>query len=65
MTSDNKLIPDVNTLIIEKLGNYPNDVRDLALEAIRLSEAYPEAAVADQLQSVVRKLSKLQEGGSQ
>lgn len=65
MTNEKNLIPDVNALIIEKLANYPDDVRELALQAIRLSEAYPEAAVADQLQSVVRKLSKAQEGGSQ
>jgi len=65
MTSEKTLLPDVNALIIEKLANYPDDVRELALQAIRLSEAYPEVAVADQLQSVVRKLSKHTEGGSQ
>jgi len=59
------LLPDINTLIIEKLSTYPEDVRDLAFQAIRLSENYPEVAVADQLQAVVRKLTKPQEGGGQ
>lgn len=58
MTSNKTLLPDVNDLIIEKLNTYPADVRELAFQAIRLSESYPEAAVADQLQSVVRKLTK-------
>jgi len=65
MTSDKTVLPDVNDLIIEKLANYPSDVRELAFQAIRLSENYPEVAVADQLQAVVRKLSKLQEGEGQ
>lgn len=56
------LLPDVNALIIEKLNTYPADVRELAIQAIRLSESYPETAVAEQLQAIVRKLSKQQEG---
>jgi hypothetical protein len=35
----------------------------LAIQAIRLSEAYPETAVAEQLQTIVRKLAK-QQGGN-
>jgi len=62
MTDNKTLLPDVNELIIEKLKTYPPNVRELAFQAIRLSESYPEVAVADQLQSVVRKLSKKQEG---
>ena len=56
------LLPDVNVLIIEKLNTYPADVRALAIQAIRLSESYPETAVAEQLQTIVRKLAK-QQGG--
>ena len=62
MTNDKTILPDVNALIIEKLNTYPADVRELAIQAIRLSETYPEAAVADQLQSIVRKLAKQEEG---
>lgn len=61
MSNDKNLLPDVNTLIIEKLATYPKNVRELAFQAIRLSETYPEVAVADQLQSVLRKLSRQQE----
>jgi len=56
------LLPDVNALIIEKLNTYPADVRELAIQAIRLSESYPETAVAEQLQTIVRKLARQQEG---
>jgi len=66
MTSAIKtFLADVNALIIEKLNTYPIEVRELAIQAIRLSESYPEAAVADQLQAVVRKLAKQQEGDDQ
>jgi len=66
MTSAIKtFLADVNALIIEKLNKYPIEVRELAIQAIRLSESYPEAAVADQLQAVVRKLAKQQEGDDQ
>lgn len=65
MTSNKALLPDVSVLIVEKLSTYPDDVRTLALEAIRLSESYPEVSVAEQLQSTVRKLSKQHEGGDQ
>lgn len=54
------LLTDVNKLIIEKLDTYPADVRELAIQAIRLSESYPETAVAEQLQTIVRKLAKQQ-----
>ena len=55
----------ISEKIIEKLRTYPEDVRELALQAIRLSESYPEVAVADQLQAVVRKLAKQLEGDGQ
>lgn len=65
MANDKSLLPDVNELIVEKLANYPADVRELALQAIRLSEtSCPESAVADQLQAVIRRLSKQPEGGT-
>jgi len=57
------LLTDINALIIEKLNAYPNDVRELAIQAIRLSsESYTEGAIADLLQPVVRRLAKQQEG---
>jgi len=56
------LLTDVNTLIIDKLNAYPEDVRELAIQAIRLSESNSEVVVADQLQAVVRRLAKQQEG---
>ena len=64
--NDKTLLPDVNALIMEKLNAYSDDVRELAIQAIRLSEAHhPESAVADQLQSIVRRLAKQQEGDGQ
>jgi hypothetical protein len=64
MNDDKILLPDVNALIVEKLANYPEDVRELSMQAICLAETYPEIAVADQLQSVVRKLTKQSEGAT-
>jgi len=61
MSNNKTLLPDVNALIIEKLATYPENVRELAFQAIRLSETYPEVAVAEQLQSVLRKLSRQRE----
>lgn len=55
----------INEKIVEKLSKYPDDVRELAMQAIRLSESYSEGAVADQLQTVVRKLTRQQEGDGQ
>lgn len=64
MTKDKSLLPDVNALIMEKLANYPTDVQELAFQAIRLSEQFPESSVAEQLHAVVRRLSKQTEGGT-
>ncbi|MFA5240203.1 MAG: hypothetical protein WC476_10945 [Phycisphaerae bacterium] len=62
MNNVNKpFLSDVNGLIIEKLNAYPADVCKLAMQAISLSHDYGEAAVADQLQSVLRKLAKQKE----
>ncbi len=57
--------PDINELIIEKLKKYPDDVRELAIQAIRLSESYSEKSVAEQLQAVVKKLTNKQERSDQ
>jgi hypothetical protein len=65
INDENVQLPDVNVLIIEKLNAYPNDVRELAIQAIRLSESNTEITVADQLQNIVRKLTKHQEGDGQ
>jgi hypothetical protein len=65
MTSDKSLLPDVNALIEDKLASYPENVRELALKAIQLAESQQsEAAIADQLQTVVRRLAKPSEGGT-
>lgn len=64
MTNPKTVQSEVNPLIIEKLTKYPDSVRELALLAIRLSESYPEVAVADQLQSAVRRLAQLEDGGA-
>ncbi|EKD55840.1 MAG: hypothetical protein ACD_59C00024G0005 [uncultured bacterium] len=58
MSDDKYTTPNVNALIIEKLNAYPKAVRELAIQAIKLSEQYSEAAVADQLQTILRKLAK-------
>lgn len=63
MTSEKLLLPDVNTLIEDKLAGYPENVRELALKAIQLAESQQsEAAIADQLQTVIRRLAKPSEG---
>jgi len=63
MTSEKSLLPDVNTLIEDKLAGYPENVRELALKAIQLAESQQsEAAIADQLQTVIRRLAKPSEG---
>ena len=50
---------EVNELIKRKLAAYPTDVQELALTAIKLSEAgLPEASVAEQLENVVRQIIK-------
>jgi flagellin-like hook-associated protein FlgL len=52
----------ISERILEKFSKYPDDVRELAIRAITLSESpQSETAIADQLQSVVRKLSNQQE----
>lgn len=53
---------DVNALIVEKLNKYPPEVREMAIRAVQLSETLPEATVADQLLTLVRKLACSQAG---
>lgn len=56
--------PDVNELIIEKLGMYPPDISELAIKAIQLSENLPEATVSEALQSYIREVTKKHRGNS-
>lgn len=49
-------MPDINNLIREKLQGYPEDVAELALKALELSEEYPYQTVAEQLESIVRQI---------
>ncbi len=58
------IAPDINGLIIERLGAYPPAVREVAIRAVQLSETLPESAVADQLLALVRRLARPQDGGS-
>ncbi len=61
MTKDNSFFsPDVNQLIMEKLKHYPEEVAGLALKAIQLSEALPEASVFEALQGEIRNVSRKQ-----
>lgn len=53
----------ISEKILAMFSKYPDDVRELAIRAITLSESpQSETAIADQLQSVVRKLANQQEG---
>lgn len=56
---------EINALIARRLADYPDDIRELATRAIQLSEDYPEQAVAEQLQSIVRQLILKQSGDEQ
>lgn len=58
MSIDKSLLPEINDLITNKLSVYPENTRDLAIQAIRLSETYPEASVAEQLQTVIKKMCR-------
>lgn len=60
--NDKTSLPDVNARIIEKLDSYKPAVKEMALQAIRLSETFPEDAVAEQLQSLIRNTIRQQNG---
>lgn len=47
---------DLNRLIVEKLDQYPSDVRDLAVRAVELSTSNPEQAVTEMLKGLSRDL---------
>lgn len=54
---------DINELIKEKLQQFPADVAQLAMEALKLSETgLAETSISDALTSVVRKIVKAKEG---
>jgi len=49
---------EINFLIKEKLKKYPVGVQKLVLKAIELAELNHETAISDQLEGVVRDISK-------
>ena len=49
-------------VIQERLKHYPDDVADLALEALDLSSTLPEQSVAEQLENTVRRIVRKQRG---
>lgn len=53
---------EVNKKIVDMLHDYPENVRELALDAIRLSETMPAASVAEQLQALVRNIVRRSNG---
>ncbi len=56
---------NVNQLIINKLRSYPEDVAELAIEAIRQSESLlSEASVYEVMQNKIREVAKRQGGDS-
>ena len=55
---DQTALPDVNTLIVEKLKLYPPAISEMAIKAIQLSEDLPEATVFEALQGFVRQVAR-------
>ena len=54
---------DINEFIKKKLEQFPSDVAQLAMEALKLSEtSLAEASISEALASVVRKIVKAKEG---
>ena len=49
---------NINAHIQEKLENYPEDVQQLALEALEQAERMPETSLSQYLEGVVRKQMK-------
>jgi len=45
---------EVNEVILRKLRQYPPEVAELAIQAVRLAADQPPAAVAEQLEAMVR-----------
>lgn len=48
--------PNVNRQIIQKLKEYPEDISELSIAAVSLSENLPEMTVFEQLQTLVRQI---------
>lgn len=45
---------EVNEVILKKLRQYPPEVAELAIQAVRLAADQPPVAVAEQLEALVR-----------
>ena len=45
-------------LIEEKLSKYPNEVQNLAREALKFSRTMPEGSVAEHLKNAIRSITK-------
>ena len=55
-------MPDTNDLIIKKLDRFSEDVHELALEAIKLSESgLSDSSVSEQLGHIVRQILRKKE----
>lgn len=56
MIKSNVLSPEVNMLILNRLKAFPDEVAEVALKAIELSESLPEATVLESLQGQIRDI---------
>ena len=54
--TDRIILSDVNELIISKLQDYPEDVSELAIKAVRLAEDFNELTLYETLQELVREI---------
>lgn len=55
-------LPQVNALIIDKLSDCREDVRELATQAVRLAGSHSESAIVEALLGCINKLAKQQPG---
>lgn len=53
---------EVNKKIMDMLREYPENVRELALNAIRLSETMTAQSVSEQLMAIVRDIVRRSNG---
>ena len=63
--AEDRALPQVNAHIIEKLSAYPEDVREVATQAVRLAESYAESTIVEMLDATIRKLAKQLHGTGQ
>ena len=49
---------NINKMIVQKLKEFPEDVAELSIVAVILSEKYPEMTVFEQLEALVREITK-------